>query len=84
MMNEYIGDDITEKLHEEQWLSQLQETAHGGTERAASSHTSSSSSSSEQQQYRLELGSVAGPQQLMQADKRSDRRRLAYATVWSQ
>jgi hypothetical protein len=37
MMNEYIGDDITEKLHEEQWLTQLQATAHGGAERAAGS-----------------------------------------------
>jgi hypothetical protein len=27
MMNEYTGSDVTTKLHEEQWLSQLQKTA---------------------------------------------------------
>lgn len=45
MMNEYVGDDITEKLHEEQWLTQFQATAHTGTDRAAAANTSSSSSS---------------------------------------
>ena len=34
MMNEYVGADVTEKLHEEQWLAQLQETAKEGSDRA--------------------------------------------------
>jgi hypothetical protein len=46
MMNEYTGADATEKLHEEQWLTQLQETAREGSDRAVGSHTDSGSSSS--------------------------------------
>jgi hypothetical protein len=46
MMNEYTGADVTEKLHEEQWLTQLQETAREGSDRAVGSHTDSGSSSS--------------------------------------
>lgn len=42
-MNEYTGADFTEKLHEEQWLTQLQETAREGSDRAVGSHSDSSS-----------------------------------------
>jgi hypothetical protein len=34
MMNTYTGPDVTEQLHEEQWLTQLAETARVGGERA--------------------------------------------------
>jgi hypothetical protein len=44
MMNEYVGGDVTEKLHEEQWLTQLQETAKEGSDRAVGGSSSSTDS----------------------------------------
>lgn len=46
MMNEYIGADVTEALHEEQWLTQLQETARKGSERAVGSSAITSAGAS--------------------------------------
>jgi hypothetical protein len=77
MMNEYTGDDITEKLHEEQWLGQLQETAHGGAERAAGNSSSSSSSSSSKGAINKEAVKqevAAGSAEEQTLDKQSDRR----------
>ncbi|KAF6266240.1 hypothetical protein COO60DRAFT_1632898 [Scenedesmus sp. NREL 46B-D3] len=70
MMNEYTGDDITEKLHEEQWLGQLQATAHGGAERAAGGSSSSGEASKASVKQDLAAGSAAEAQPL---DKQSDR-----------
>jgi hypothetical protein len=69
MMNEYTGADITEKLHEEQWLSQLQETAHGGAERAAGSSSSSGGVSKEDVKQEVASGSA----EEQTSDKQSDR-----------
>jgi hypothetical protein len=87
MMNEYTGDDITEKLHEEQWLGQLQETAHGGAERAAGSSSSGSSSSSsssgEISKPEVKEASPGSSAAEQTSGKESDRRRKLYAAVFS-
>jgi hypothetical protein len=72
MMNEYTGDDITEKLHEEQWLGQLQETAHGGAERAAGNSSSSSKGAINKEAVKQEVSAGSAGEQTL--DKQSDRR----------
>lgn len=83
MMNEYIGNDVTEKLHEEQWLTQLQATAHGGTERAAGRSSSDSKQSGGGKEIKAEIAAghaAAAAADVAGADGPGNRRRLA--AVW--
>lgn len=88
MMNEYIGNDITEKLHEEQWLTQLQATAHGGAERAAGSSSTviaaDDAAGAAQAKESLGAQGTAVAASLSGGDNASDRRRRRrLAAAWS-
>jgi hypothetical protein len=76
MMNEYTGDDVTEKLHEEQWLTQLQATAHGGTERAAGVKSKSKTPSTKAEiKAALQGASAVAVADSAKGESPSDRRR---------
>ena len=71
MMNEYVGADVTEKLHEEQWLTQLQETAKEGSNRAVGGSSSSSTDSGSSSAAALQAVPADGLTDLAAAAKES-------------